>query len=312
MTGSAQEAVRLALGPVQYYWPAEQLEAFYARVVEWPVDTVYLGEVVCSKRRPFAWKTWLEIGDVLAGVGKEVVLSTLTLLEAASELGALRTRCTQSPFLVEANDMAAVNVLAALGRPFIGGSTLNVYNARTLDVLAEQGLRRWVPPLELSGAALAELLGAAPPGCECEVFAWGRMPLAWSARCYTARAANRPKDRCNELCVDDPEGRLIHTRDDQPFLVLNGIQTQSALTLNLAPRIPELRRLGVSHLRISPQHNGMERVVHCFRRLLDGNADGEEAILEELKALAPVGTCDGYWRGRAGFAGQAAAAGAEA
>ena len=299
MSAAAQPAFRLALGPVQYYWPAERLRAFYAEAAEWPVDTVYLGEVVCAKRRPFDVDTWLEIGEELTASGKEVVLSTLTLLEAASELGALRRRCAERRFLVEANDMAAVNILGELACPFVGGPTLNVYNARSLAVLAAQGLRRWVPPVELSGQALEDVLRAAPPECECEIFAWGRMPLAWSARCFTARSANRPKDRCGELCLSDPDGRLIHTREDRPFLVLNGIQTQSALTLNLAPVLPELHRLGVGRLRISPQSAALERVVRCFRALADGVAG--QATLEELESLAPVGTCDGYWRGEAGF-----------
>src|SRR5690606_7568448 len=260
------------LGPVQYYWPPERLLAFYAEVADWPVDRVYLGEVVCAKRRTLALAEWLALGERLAAAGKTVVLSTLTLLEAASELGALRRICSQERFLVEANDMAAVNVLAARRATFVGGPTLNVYNPRTLAVLAAQGLRRWVPPLESPGAALAELLRRQPAGVECEVFAWGRMPLAWSARCYTARAADRPKDRCGLVCIDDPDGRLIHTREDEPFLVLNGIQTQSALTLNLAPFLPGLRAMGVAALRVSPQSTGTAQVVRCFRRLLEGES----------------------------------------
>jgi collagenase-like PrtC family protease len=126
------------------------------------------------------------------------------------------------------------------------------------------------------------------------------MPLAWSARCYTARAENRPKDGCEMVCLADPDGRLIRTREDEPFLVLNGIQIQSALTQNLAPCISELKGMGVAGLRLSPQSVDMEQVVKCFRDLVDGRA-GEES-LRELESLAPLGTCDGYWRGEPGFA----------
>ena len=38
--------MRLALGPVPYYWPGEALLEFYEAVARWPVHTVYLGEVV--------------------------------------------------------------------------------------------------------------------------------------------------------------------------------------------------------------------------------------------------------------------------
>ena len=196
--------------------------------------------------------------------------------------------------------MAAVGALAQDALPFVGGPTLNIYNTRTLEVLARQGMTRWVLPLELSGATAAELIAAAPEECPCEVFAWGRLPLAWSARCYTARAEDRPKDRCDLACIADPDGRLMRTREDQPFLVLNGIQTQSALTQDLAPHIGALRAAGVAVLRLSPQSRGMADVVRRFDAVRRDEADPE--TFAALAALAPVGTCAGYWRGEAGFA----------
>ncbi len=291
--------MKLSLGPLQYFWPRERVRAFYAEAAGWPLDTVYLGEVVCPKRRELRLEDWLEIAAGLEAAGKDVVLSTLTLLEAGSELGVLRRACRNGRFLVEANDMAAVGMLSEAGLPFVGGPTLNIYNPRTLGVLAAEGMRRWVLPFELGREPAAALIASAP-ALECEVFAWGRLPLAWSARCYTARAENRPKDRCELACLDDPDGRLVRTREDAPFLVLNGIQTQSALTQDLAPWLDELRRAGVGLLRLSPQSVGMGAVVESFAALLGHGRD--ETVLEELAALAPIGTCDGYWRGEAGFA----------
>lgn len=291
--------MKLSLGPLQYFWPREQALSFYADVADWPVDIVYLGEVVCPKRRELRLDDWLEIGAMLADAGKEVVLSSLTLLEAGSELGALRRLCRNGSFPVEANDMAAVGILSEAGLPFVGGPTLNVYNQRTLALLAAQGMTRWVLPVELSGATAAELIAAAPAQCPCEVFAWGRLPLAWSARCYTARAEDRPKDHCELACIADPDGRLMRTREDEPFLVINGIQTQSALTQDLAPYLAELRAAGVQVLRLSPQSSGMAEVVARFDALRRGAADPD--TLGALAALAPIGTCDGYWRGEAGM-----------
>lgn len=291
--------MKLSLGPLQYFWPREQVTAFYHDVADWPVDIVYLGEVVCPKRRELRLDDWLEIGAALEGAGKEVVLSSLTLLEAGSELGALRRVCRNDRFLVEANDMAAVGILADAGLPFIGGPTLNIYNPRTLALLAAQGMTRWVLPVELSGATAAELIAAAPAQCPCEVFAWGRLPLAWSARCYTARAEDRPKDRCELACIADPDGRLMRTREGEPFLVINGIQTQSALTQDLAPHFGELRTAGVEVLRLSPQSTGTAEVVARFADLCRGAAG--PGTLEALAALAQIGTCDGYWRGAAGM-----------
>jgi O2-independent ubiquinone biosynthesis protein UbiV len=291
--------MKLSLGPLQYFWPRAQALSFYADVADWPVDIVYLGEVVCPKRRELRLDDWLEIGAVLEDAGKEVVLSSLTLLEAGSELGALRRLCRNGRFLVEANDMAAVGILSEAGLPFVGGPTLNVYNQRTLALLAAQGMTRWVLPVELSGGTAAGLIAAAPAQCPCEVFAWGRLPLAWSARCYTARAEDRPKDHCELACIADPDGRLMRTREDEPFLVINGIQTQSALTQDLAPHLAELRAAGVQAARLSPQSAGMADVVARFDALRRGAAG--PGTLEALAALAPVGTCDGYWRGDAGM-----------
>lgn len=298
--------MKLALGPVQYFWSRQRIRAFYTAAANWPVDIVYLGEVVCPKRRELRPEDWIEIAAWLAESGKEVVLSSLTLFEAGSELGVLRRLCRNGRFPVEANDMAAVSMLAEEETPFVAGPTLNIYNARTLELLAAQGMRRWVLPFELSGATAARLVAAAPADCPCEVLAWGRIPLAWSARCYTARAENRPKDRCDLACLEDPDGRLMSTREGEPFLALNGIQTQSALTQDLAPLLGEVRDAAVEVLRLSPQAKYMGEIVAHFAALLAG--DDDPARRESLAALAPTGTCDGYWRGLPGFTGATRAA----
>ncbi len=291
--------LRLALGPVLYYWSRESLLDFYRQASHWPVDIVYLGEVVCAKRRSLDYDDWLSIAHSLKESGKEVYISTLTLLEAGSELGLLRRICKNREFLIEANDIAAVYRLNREGVPFVTGPAVNIYNAHTLEKLVSLGLRRWVLPLELGASELANIRDAVPTVAT-EIFAWGRLPLAWSARCYTARAENRSKDNCKLACDADPDGRLMYTSDDVPFLVLNGIQTQSALTQNLAPHVAEIRRHGVEVLRLSPQSRNMDMVVECFDSIRCSHAPDTDD-LETLETLASTGTCDGYWRGKAGF-----------
>jgi predicted lipid carrier protein YhbT len=127
---------RLALGPVLYYWSRDDLQAFYRDAADWPVDCVYLGETVCSKRRTFGTDDWLETAARLSDAGKQVVLSTLALIEAESELKTLRRLCGNGRFLVEANDLGAVRLLLEADVPFVAGPLLNVYNPRTLAVLA--------------------------------------------------------------------------------------------------------------------------------------------------------------------------------
>ncbi len=292
--------MKITLGPLLYYWPQEQVEDLYRQVVPRPVATVYLGETVCSKRRALTLEQWIEIGERLQQAGKEVVLSTLTLLEAESELKGLRRICHNGRFLVEANDLAAVNLCQQADLPFVAGHPLNLYNPNTLSVMARAGMVRWVMPVELSREALAGLQQERPRGVETELFAWGRLPLAYSARCYTARHHKLPKDDCQFRCLDDPEGMLLNTREGQPFLVLNGIQTQSALHTNLVGALAEMEQLGVDRVRISPQATRLEQVVQLFDQVLEGGvAPSEGAIAAER--LLPLGGVDGYWRGEAGI-----------
>ncbi len=288
--------MQLSLGPVLYYWSRDDLYAFYEEAAELPVDIIYLGETVCSKRRSLRTEDWLELAQKLnRESGKQIVLSTLSLLEAESELKTLRRICDNGELLVEANDMAAVQILSRMGLPFVTGPTVNVYNGETLRVLEQAGLKRWVMPLELSRSTLRSMKAELGEATECEIFAYGRMPLTLSARCFTARSHNLPKDDCQYKCIDYPEGRLMSTQDGDPFLVLNGIQTLSALTCNLLEEIGELESNGADILRISPQQRHTGRIVKAFRQALEGGAP------QDLKSCSPLGFCNGFWREGAGM-----------
>ncbi len=291
--------MKLSLGPILYFWDRDAVFDFYARAADAPVDVVYLGEVVCAKRRALRGEDWLRIAEELESAGKEVVFSTLALIEAESELGGMRRLCENARFAVEANDMGAVNLLAGRAR-FVAGPHLNVYNPGTLALLAEAGARRWVVPVELGRDLLAPLQATRPAGMETEVFAFGRLPLAFSARCFTARAHNLGKDDCGFRCADYADGMLLATQEHQPFLVLNGIQTQSAETCNLVHALPELKRLGVDVARLSPQSQGMFDIIDIFRAAADDALDPARAQ-KQLTPYLPYGACNGYWHGQAGM-----------
>ncbi len=290
---------RLSLGPLLYYWPRRRVLDFYRRMADTPLDIVYLGETLCARRRDLKPADWLDIADTLAAAGKEVVLSTLTLVESASELAALQRLCDNGRYPVEANDMAAVQHLAGRAA-FVTGPSVNIYNARTLDVLAGCGLMRWVVPVELGRDALAALQRQRPPGVQTEVFAHGRLPLAWSARCFTARSRNLPKDDCRFVCRDYADGLVLKTREQEPFLTLNGIQTQSARTHSLIAETGALLELDIDVLRISPQSQHMEDIIDLFHRRLHGGLSAAEAR-RQIEARVPTGTCSGYWHGTAGM-----------
>ena len=73
---TASKNTKLSLGPIQYYWDRDTVFDFYKQIAETPVDIVYLGETVCSKRRLMRDEDWLEIAAQLKQAGKEVVLSS--------------------------------------------------------------------------------------------------------------------------------------------------------------------------------------------------------------------------------------------
>ena len=286
--------MKLSLGPVLYYWTREALMEFYARVAASGVDIVYLGEVVCSRRHNLRLEDWLGLARDLAASGKQVVLSSQALIESESDLKTLRRIAANGEFGVEANEMGAVRLLAGRA-PFIAGPHLNIYNNETLAWFAKLGASRYVLPLELSRETLRELQAARPAGVETEVFAYGRMPLAFSARCFTARHYNLPKDDCQFRCLDDADGLALQTRDKEAFLTLNGTQTQSALVYDLSDSIEELRDLEVDIVRISPQSRDMMAIIESFRERCAGRPG---ASLEGLRVAPP---CNGYWHGVPGM-----------
>jgi len=290
---------KLSLGPIFYYWSRDDVLRFYKSISESPVDIVYLGETVCSKRRVMRLDDWLEVADMLQQAGKQVVLSTLTLLEANSEFSSLRTICNNNRYMVEANDIAAVQIMSGK-KPFVTGPAVNIYNSGTLSMLSRVGLRRWTLPVELSKETLTHLHQNRPENVETEVFVFGRLPLAYSARCFTARAHNLPKDRCQFICMDYPDGIILRTREDESFLVFNGIQTQSSKTQNLITDIQDFINLEIDVLRISPQFNGTEKIIDIFYNCLHGNITECDAEIK-LQKYIQYGKCDGYWRGSAGM-----------
>lgn len=287
--------LKFSLGPILYFWPKTKVEQFYRQAAESEVDVVYLGETVCSKRRELRLNDYLSIAHQLREAGKEVVLSTMTLLESPADLRELQRYCDNGEFTLEANDFGAIGLLQEQGLPFVAGAAINCYNQHTLRRLVNMGMRRWLMPVELSRDWLAQIL-AQPETHECrdafevEVFGFGHLPLAWSARCFTARSENRPKDQCDLCCIKYPSGRPVYNQEGERLFTLNGIQTQSGDRYNLVNEMAGMDGL-VDVVRLSPQPEETFDWLETFRR----------ACKEPHRQPLEPGDVNGYWHTMAGI-----------
>jgi collagenase-like PrtC family protease len=297
----------LTVGPLLYHWPRQTLMDFYAGVAESAADTVVLGEAVCARRREMTLEDWLALARDLTAAGKEVVLATQTLIESEPDLRLLRRQAEQHEFMVEAGDASALQRLAGTV-PFVLGPHINIYNQPALQEHALLGAVRWVAPLELPLEALALInppqAPVANPGgtpIATEAFAFGRLPLAFSARCYTARHHHLNKDECEFRCLQDPDGLLLSSSEGAPFLVLNGTQTQSAAFHCLIGEGAALRAAGVTRLRLSPTSRGFEAVLAAFDGVMN-QGDSAADALHEIEAMGwSGGLSNGYAHRRPGL-----------
>lgn len=287
----------LSIGPVLYYWARNELLQFYAEVAESRAACVVLGEVVCSRRHEMKPPDWLALARDLHAAGKEVVLATQALIESEADLRVLRRMAEHGEFLVEAGDASALGVLTEMRVPFSLGPHINVYSTQALREYVALGACRWVAPVELSLDAITRIREGVPT----EVFAFGRLPLAFSARCFTARHHRLSKDQCEFRCRDDEAGLLLSTGEGQPFLVLNGIQTQSAAQQCLIAERTRLQAAGITRLRLSPTARHFKGVIDTFDQVMNHGADAAQALRDLTLASLPGGLVNGFAHGRAGI-----------
>lgn len=290
---------RLVMGPVLFHWDEDRKRDFYARIAdETDVDTVHVGEVVCAKRSPFFDKHLPEVIERLQTAGKEVVLSTLALVMNEREVAQLREIAQMPDLLIEANDMSAVGLLA--GQPHMIGPYINTYNENTFRYFAERGAQRIALPWELPMSSIAVLCNAEAGSTETEVQVFGRVPLAISARCYSARAKGLHKDGCKYVCGDHPDGMDVQTLDGAPFLAVNGLQTLSSHYIELSGDIPALQAAGVDAFRLSPHSMDMTHVARLYRQVLSGTISAEELRNRLKETRHPMEISNGFMHGLPG------------
>ncbi len=288
--------MKYALGPLLYFWPKTDVEHFYEHVAQSDTDIVYLGETVCTKRRQLKHQDWFHIAKTLSDSGKEVVISTMALLESPSEVNVMKKYIDNGDFTIEANDVSAIQLASEHKIPFVVGPAVNCYNAQTLQLFLKQGMQRWCMPVELSRDWLRNILN----DCEdlgirnqfaTEVFSYGYLPLAYSARCFTARSEDKLKDQCETCCIKHPTGIAVQSQEGQSLFTLNGIQTQSGLCYNLINDQASMKEL-VDVVRLSPLSIDTLGVVQAFRN---------QSQITSPHPLDKQKECNGYWHNLAGL-----------
>ena len=294
MSGNDQ----LVLGPIPYLWEPSVWRDFYFRIAdEAPVDTVVVGEVVCSKRLHFHAPHEEVVVNRLKDAGKSVRRAGLGLTTLKRERQHQAKLLENAVDPIEAADISTL--LGVSGRPHIIGPMMNTYSAATAGVYAARGAKLICLPPELPLASIEEIARHAAD-VEIEVLVFGRTPLAISARCAHARAKGHTKDDCRFVCGEDPDGMPVRTLDGQDFLTLNGVQTMSHTCHLVTSELPRLRQAGVLHFRLSPQNCDMVGVTRIFRSLLDGETTSAEAK-SQLEAVYPnVPFSNGFLYGREG------------
>ncbi len=292
---------QLTLGPVLYNWPAEKWRDFYFEVAdEAPVETVFIGEAICSKRAPLFDSYLEEVVTRLESAGKKLVFSTLAQVTSNIDRRLMKRVATSEGLLIEANDTSALWHLD--GRPHTIGPYINVYNEDALEFFAKNGAQSICLSPEMPANGIRELNKLAEEkNVELEVQIFGRIPLALSARCYHARAHDKTKDSCQFICDRDMDGMVLDTLEGKSFLTVNGIQTQSYTCLNLVNELQELEDAGINRFRISPQSTGTVAASKVFHALLDSVITVSEADIMLQDCGIGVPFSNGFFHQQAGY-----------
>ncbi len=293
--------INIAIGPAPYNWGKPQLLDFYCReLADTNVQAVYIGNTICHKRNILSRDDLRKIVAALNNRGIKVYYSSLALSTTSEEFNYVKDVAPLFDGL-EVNMLGFFNMLKHdefQNLEIILGPYLNLYNWRSAAYLKKFKPKRLVAPFEISLENAADI--AEKSQIPIELTAWGNLSTALSWRCYTARAVNRSRENCDNICFKYPEGMLLKTVEGEDLFRIDGLQVQSAKTHCLVEHLDKLKENGVSTVRIYPQLGHTAEIVDTLAQVLEGKQDAK-ASLEYLAPYAPSGFCNGWLWGKAGW-----------
>lgn len=240
----------ISLAPLHYPWSGEEITRFYQEAAENPlIKRIYLGEIVCAKRRPLLQKYLTAIIENLLTSDKEIVISTPVLHNDNDSHQLMLDNITLAKdhqLTVEINDLAGLVHLN--NQPFIIGPYINTYNQDTLNVFKRSGARLLCPPFECNQTVIRDLAQGNLP---LEITIFGKIPLSISSRCFIAHNLQVEREDCKLACIQQNR-ELIASSGSTDLFTINGMQVQSAKIYNLINQLPELLAMGISNFRIMP------------------------------------------------------------
>jgi collagenase-like PrtC family protease len=184
-------------------------------------------------------------------------------------------------------------------REVIAGPHIATYNSSSIEFLKDNlGIKRVVFPVELSKDAIRHVLSAS--SIEGEVIAYGKVPLAYSWRCYTLRHFGLSKASCSNNCKAYPKGISVSTLNGQSIFTINGTQVLSGPIYSLLEYVDELKEIGVKALRVSPEYRITGDVVSIFREKIEGTMSTNAATIA-LRKLSKSPLSNGWYHGKEGI-----------
>ena len=281
--------------------PAGSMEALRAAVQN-GADAVYMGYGDFNARRNAKNFTEEEFAAAVSYChlrGCKLYLTLNTLVTDRELPGAIDCAVRASALGVDAvlvQDLGILRLLrqAAPDLPVHASTQMTVHNLDGVKRMADFGMTRAVLSRELDRKAIAYICERSP--IEIEVFGHGALCMCYSGQCFMSsviggRSGNR--GLCAQPC------RLRYgwngKADGNPL---------SLKDMSLAGHLRELRKMGVSCLKLEGRMKRPEYVAVVTRVYAAAIREGREPTPEEVQALTKAfsrqGFTDGFYQGQTG------------